>query len=672
MLRFKVENDNFLTTAVDMIHIQNDHLGYKIEFLLEYLLIDNDGSMKYTGHANFIDLSNKNDSKKIKKHRQELYIKSPKHFFEHLINNRLEEGKYQLTISNYSNGVFKEISRPKIADIVYYDSTSNHYLLSFNHFLQIKHLGFKVINDGQTNISMQQGGLESSRFSSGQSMSSNNRIFPTSFLYKITPNLIINQFGNVVNHKAIQEYGYWATQRMAHKLPLDYGIDYSTYKDFKTKKPTEPETKPSTPKNISSHSIIKDLLYGDKEIRDKTFDYMYANWNHSYLAPILDLLRINQDPYMEKRMKKILQDRVGVSNYYEGLQWMWEKLSSYDASYANAKAEIFQHIDPKFKTYFQDRGQSAIIGLDEIVWGGVNQDGIPPLRYPKMIKASEAEYLADKDVVFGVSIEGEHRAYPKRILAWHEFFVDQFGDKKIAGVYCTLCGTMIAYDMTHNGQFHNLGTSGFLYNSNKLMYDKETQSLWSTIEGVPVLGPLTQQNIKLQSYPTITTTWGEWKKMHPVSSVLSLDTGHKRNYDEGEAYKSYFAADNLMFPVAKMDNQLNNKDEVLIVRTPNFENDPLAISIKYLKKQRIYQDKIADKNILILSEKDGWSRAYDSGDLTFSSYKKGVLKDTKGNVWDVNETYLTGPNEEQLNRVPSHNSFWFAWFNAFPETRLVK
>lgn len=676
VLRFDKAKDNFKATAVDLLVIQNDYLGYKVEFLLENLTISENGSMKYSGHANFVDIADDKNQNKITKNRIETYKRSPKHFFEHLIQNDLEIGKYKIRSVSYNNGVFDELSVPKVKDLIYYDSRTNHYLLSFDEFLEVKHLGYKIIED--TNMGVRQGGLESSRFNSSQHNSSARTSYPISLLYKLTPTLIINQYGNVVNHKAVQEYGYWATQRMSQRLPLDYGIDYSDYQEIDSVEEVEKEAAPAQTKDrLSSNeqstlSIIKDLLYSDKPRREKAFKYLNSNWEHKFLPPILDLLRINQDPWMHQEMTKILKDKIGVSTYYDGLQWMWENESEYDHIYGSVKAEIYQHIDPKFKIYFDQRDQTALIGLDEIVWGGVNQDGIPPLRNPVMIEAQGAAYLSDEDVVFGISIDGDHRAYPKRILAWHEFFVDDIANVKIAGVYCTLCGTMIAYDMTYDGKFHDLGTSGFLFNSNKLMYDKATQSLWSTIEGIPVLGPLTDQVIRLKSYPTVTTTWGKWKKMHPNSKVLSLDTGHNRNYDEGEAYKSYFANDNLMFPVAQLDGRLNNKDEVLVIKASGFQNDPLAISIDYLKKKSFYQGQISNKSIIVVSEKDGWSRAYNAGSTTFKSYKNGILRDKEGKKWEVTESFILSPNGEKLGRISAHNAFWFAWFNAYPNTRLIK
>ena len=234
------------------------------------------------------------------------------------------------------------------------------------------------------------------------------------------------------------------------------------------------------------------------------------------------------------------------------------------------------------------------------------------------------------------------------------------------------CGTVIAYNTEHNGVQHDLGTSGFLYKSNKLMYDNATQSLWNTIEGKPVLGPLYDSDIELEVRPIVTTTWGEWKKIHPDTKVLSLDTGHNRDYGEGVAYQNYFNNDDLMFPVPLSNNKLKNKDEVLIIRTEGHREDPQAISIKYLKKKQWHQGNINKVPYIVLADKSGAARVFERDGIEFKSFKKNKLIDVDGNEWQVSHDKLVGPDNKTLYRHPSHNTFWFAWFNTYPNTRLIK
>lgn len=423
--------------------------------------------------------------------------------------------------------------------------------------------------------------------------------------------------------------------------------------------------------------LLLSLIYAqDDDEKQKSFQKLKENWEDGLAGPLIELLRMSSDEWLLKACKELLSDKYKqpiTTSFYDWVQWLWEQDIPDSAYYFDFKAELYKHIDPKFEAYFKNRSKASSIKLDEVLWGGVYQDGIPPLRYPEMITADDAKYLDDSNVVFGLVINGIARAYPKRILAWHEFFVDEFDGDFIAGVYCTLCGTVIAYDMTDDsGTFHNLGTSGFLYRSNKLMYDAASQSLWNTIEGSPVIGPLSQSDIQLKSYPIITTTWGEWKERHPESEVLSLNTGHQRDYSEGEAYRQYYSSDELMFPVPNKDHRLKNKDEVLVLREEGYKSDPLAISVKHLKKKNWLQNKQAATNFVVVTDDAGGARVYNSKSIIFTSYKNGKLIDQDGNQWTASEEYLSSKNGGQLSRLPSHNIFWFAWHNAYPNSRLIK
>jgi hypothetical protein len=340
--------------------------------------------------------------------------------------------------------------------------------------------------------------------------------------------------------------------------------------------------------------------------------------------------------------------------------------------YAEFKGRLYRRIDPKFGAYFAP-DRPANIRLDEVRWGGVRQDGIPPLRSPEMISAAEAKYLDDDNVVFGLDVNGDVRAYPKRILAWHELFTDEIGGVPVAGVYCTLCGTVILYETELDGVQYELGTSGFLYRSNKLMYDRATQSLWNTIWGRPAIGPLAQEPIQLKRRSVVTTTWGEWRRRHPTTRVLSLNTGHRRDYSEGAAYREYFATDDLMFNVPKLDRRLKNKDEVLTLVLDEEAARPLAISADFLAKNKVHHDRIGDVAFVVLTDRSGANRAYRTDGLRFTSWDLDrQAKDEEGATWTLGENRLVASDGRQLERLPAQRAFWFGWYAAFPNTRLVR
>ena len=398
-------------------------------------------------------------------------------------------------------------------------------------------------------------------------------------------------------------------------------------------------------------------------------------WDDAHASILVELMRYVPDEASRRRIVSVLERGTGQRHGrdLEGWwEWIWRTDPGTHPEYAAFKAELYATLDPSFAEYF-DGDPSANIRLDEIRWGGVGRDGIPPLDHPKIITAAEADYLDDDNVVFGIALDRDVRAYPKRILAWHEMFKDSIAGEHYTGVYCTLCGTMILYRSAHQGVHHELGTSGFLYRSNKLMYDRATMSLWSTFAGEPAVGPLVGRGIALQPRYVVTTTWGEWRRRHPETLVLSLDTGHERDYGEGVAYRDYFATDRLMFGVPRLDNRLPNKAEVLALRFSDAPAEQLAIWVRYLSRNRVYHDRLGETDFVVLTDASGASRVYESAGRSFTGWDGGrAVLEKDGAAWTVEEDALTGPEGARLERLPAHRAFWFGWYAQYPETRLVR
>jgi len=407
----------------------------------------------------------------------------------------------------------------------------------------------------------------------------------------------------------------------------------------------------------------------------KRSEAVAAAFDASWVAPTLEIINFIDNPQMRTQLLDHLREETGQGwgrDINRWFRWLWNEPPQQVAGYDQFKADFYRQIDKRFGRYFEGRGENARIRLDEIRWGGVKQDGIPPLRNPKMLAAADADYLEDDNVVFGIEVNGDFRAYPKRILAWHEMFTDTVGGVDVAGVYCTLCGTVILYETDLNGTSYNLGTSGFLYRSNKLMYDKATQSLWNTLTGEPVVGPLVGKGIALDHRSVVTTTWGKWRSLHPDTKVLSLRTGHRRDYDEGVAYHDYFATDTLMFNTPFVDSRLANKQEVLALRFKGQGGKSLAIDTDYLKANPVYAGTVGTQRFVVLTDETGANRVYDPGEVKLTQIKGQSVLDSKGQSWAITESRLTAPDGRELKRLPYHRAFWFGWQAAYPNTKLVK
>ena len=292
-----------------------------------------------------------------------------------------------------------------------------------------------------------------------------------------------------------------------------------------------------------------------------------------FIAPLIDLLPFANTRQDFVAILETLGKLTGEKFAPEGNPWencmVWYGAHSEwqpPPGYTAWKGELFgQRIDPRFRQFLY-QGATATVRVEEVAWGGVRVDGIPALVNPRMIAAAQAGYLTDREPVFGVSLEGHHRAYPLRILDWHEMANDVVGGKPVALAYCTLCGAGILYHAQAGGMTFQFGSSGLLFRSNKLMYDRTTNTLWNHLTGEPVIGKLAGNPIKLAVLPLVLTSWSQWRRRHPDTRVLDVNTGHMRRYEVGATYGAYFASPHLMFPVWRQSRALPNKARIFALQ----------------------------------------------------------------------------------------------------------
>lgn len=337
--------------------------------------------------------------------------------------------------------------------------------------------------------------------------------------------------------------------------------------------------------------------------------------------------------------------------------------------YVAFKAREYGRIDPAFAR-FLDPKHPRTIRPEEIIFGGVGKDGIPALIDPPVIPASTADYLRDDEIVFGVEIDGEARAYPQRVMVSHEMANDVVGGKRVSLAYCTLCGSAILYDTTiQNRRSFTFGSSGLLYRSNKLMYDHQTDTLWSQILGEPVMGPLAGSGLSLDVLPVTLTSWAEWKRLHPDTTVLSLDTGYARDYS-GLVYEEYFGSDGLMFPVWKQGGSLDPKEQVYVVE---LDGTRRAYPVDLLRSLPVLHDEIDGTAVVILTTGGGTVRAYRSGTHRFEYSDPDQLRDVDGVQFSVTESALVSADRSiSLERLPGHHAYWFGIFAQYDEVEVYR
>ena len=179
------------------------------------------------------------------------------------------------------------------------------------------------------------------------------------------------------------------------------------------------------------------LLSRSTEVADHSLETIEKQWHPGSAIMLVEISRFVPSRLTLAKMFTILEAKTGQEfgpNINAWHQWIWSQEYEPHPGYAEFKSRLYSRIDPRFSEYFED-ADNLNIRLDQIEWGGVRRDGIPPLKNPKMLAAADADYLSDSDVVFGIDLGGDARCYPKRILAWHEMFKDTIGGESVCGVY---------------------------------------------------------------------------------------------------------------------------------------------------------------------------------------------------------------------------------------------
>lgn len=320
-----------------------------------------------------------------------------------------------------------------------------------------------------------------------------------------------------------------------------------------------------------------------------------------------------------------------------------------------------------------------LIPSTEVVDGGPGQDGIPAIDAPlfQSVSNPDNDYIFNNDLVTGIVVDGEYRAYPHKILNWHEVVNDSVGSDVFVLSHCPLTGSSLAWDVEDSSTNPEFGVSGLLYNSNLILYDRRTDSRWSQMLEQSVWGSRSGESpARIQ---VIETTWTTWQSMYPNSQVLTRDTGFYSNADYFiYPYGEYRWNDQLLFPVSNDDNRLHKKDRVIGIRSDTsakvyqldgfgdltqtineqFEGTPIVVvGNTVLNFAAIFDRELGDGTLLTFSPLAG--------------QLPGVMEDNEGNVWDVFGTAISGPRMgTQLDSTNSYIAMWFAWATFFENTEI--
>ena len=327
----------------------------------------------------------------------------------------------------------------------------------------------------------------------------------------------------------------------------------------------------------------------------------------------------------------------------------------------------------------------ASIELSELTQGQV-KDGIPALRDPNFLPVSEVTFLGDQEPVIAFQHNGDARAYPLQILMWHEIVNDVVGGRPVLITFCPLCNTAIAFDRTIEGTVLEFGVSGFLRNSDLVMFDDETESFWQQITGEAIVGVRTGTSLEL--LPSSIVSWQDFRTSFPDGLVLSQDTGFSRPYGQNP-YVGYDDINSSPFLFrGELDGRLAAMERVVTVE---LGGETVAYPMRFLEDRPVVEDQVGGQKIVVFFKKgtvsaldmNSIANSRDVGSaavfrpevgslsLTFVAQGDAFLDQETGSLWNIFGQAVSGELKgERLEPIVSGNHFWFAWAAFKPETRI--
>jgi hypothetical protein len=334
------------------------------------------------------------------------------------------------------------------------------------------------------------------------------------------------------------------------------------------------------------------------------------------------------------------------------------------------------------------------IDYNELLSGGPPRDVIPSIDEPKFISPDEAaQWLADNEPVISLEINGDARAYPLQILTWHEIVNDTVGDVPVIVTFCPLCNSAIVFDRTLNGEVYEFGTSGLLRNSDLVMYDRTTESLWQQLTGEVIVGDLVGE--QLTFLPASIVGFADFRSAHPDGVVLSRDTGFRRAYGRNP-YAGYDRIGQTPFLFdGEVDDRLAAVSRVITVslEDPSGETVDVAYPLGVLAKLGVINDTQAGRDLVVFHA-IGTSSALDTATiaegadvgatgvfdavldgqrLTFRRDGDKIVDEETGSTWNVLGQAIDGPLAgKSLAPIVHGDHFWFAWAAFKPDTIIYR
>lgn len=445
------------------------------------------------------------------------------------------------------------------------------------------------------------------------------------FLYALVNNRLTQEGFNIYNAKFDQREGRFKTDgSLSAEEVFKDGV--LNFKDFLKVVYTKEKPEPAFVKAFSSETTVDMGRRGTMYIQDRATSK-------------------NQTSYLFVRSSRGTQiSDQGFLKTPEAIleygYWSWERVAELlpyeyqlDLIEPQEKTEalVEEAFIPRKNGFDLSKAQ---LPIEEIIVAAPRRDAIRSIDRPKFENSSSVTWLKKKDPIIAIDLNGEARAYPISILERHEVVNDILANESVAITYCPLCGSGLAFSSSLEEQQLSFGVSGLLYNNNVLLFDRNTNSLWSQIEAKAVAGELSGKSLDV--IPLTRMTWADWKDENPEGKVLSNDTGFDIDYSKSP-YQGYEQTTEIPFLIGATSDQLKPKDIVIGI---SVNNKYKAYSLKKLSRlEESLQDELAGETLTISYNKEN---------------EQVTIIDQAGNA------------------IKAMQLYWFSWYAFHPDTLLFK
>lgn len=389
---------------------------------------------------------------------------------------------------------------------------------------------------------------------------------------------------------------------------------------------------------------------------------------------LVDLYRLGRSTRIDEAATAALASLSGLEpvgqrtdDYRIFGNWVYREGADPGPGYRRWKTELYGSIDTEFARLLDQVPDDVV--LSQIQWGGVARGGIPELNDPARVRGTEADWMTEDELVLGAVVGGEPVAYPIRILAHHELANDRIAGVPVSMVYCTLCRSALLFDRRVDGRVLDFETSGLLIESNKIMVDRQTDTLWRHQTGVGLSGPLA--GTELAQFPVLTTTWGAWLATHPDTEVLEIPdpifpdaaTSPERppiaySYEPDDAYRFYYEDPDVWFPIFDTPDVFELKEPVIGLVD---DDAALAVQVAALVDTGPRVVQVGGRRVALVPSPAG-ARAYE---VTGSDLVVGPLPSP---IRSTEEDLVV--DGSAWPRVAATQLFWFAWYGQHPDTEV--